>query len=1006
MDPAGRAGHTDGAGSASRLVPARQVPGWAASFLVGAGILLLGHVLLPNPPVLTWATPVGVTLEVAALVAVAVLACTDVALRRDGRSLPLAMAAIGTAVVWIPHLVTFPGVIPVAFSAQASIIAFHVAHIATPLLLAATLFVSVGPLRRPHLVVVVAMSATLAVTVAVGLLGVLVAPLLPAALQGTTYTAANRVYQALAVAPVLVMAVAYAWHRRGSVHERAVGVALGFLVVEALAQFSLDHRYTGLWYAAIALRPLPAFALLAGQVAVYRMSVRDEMERTRQSLTLVQAGRELAASLDVDTILSATARAATELVTSADGPPSRAVILRIEGRRATLLAVHDPVEQWPTGESWDLADIPAIATVARTGTPLAGRLPPPPRGWHEGTAVRPARIRCGAWLPIRREGAVWAVLAVTTPAETGFADRHVQQLTSLMTLAGLALGNAFAHREYRLLADNAMDIVSRYDTSGVCTYVSPSVRAVLGYEPAECLGKRYSAFVDPRDVALVDAAAVAIVKGRNDVATATHRSQRRDGQLIWLEVVMRARRDPQTGALREVQAAHRDVTARRQVEITLEERNQELAALAIRDPLTGLPNRREFERLVSARPRRPFAILAIDIDGLKAVNDEHGHEAGDVLLRSASATLGAAMRHGDVLARVGGDEFVAILDDVDVETAVAVAERMRVSLHSVQISAGAPRVSIGCVAAPAGADAHALWRAADGALYLAKRTGRDRVVSPHHADTLGTNAAAPAAATGQRERGAREEPVPRMSQVVDWAAVVTALLNGSEPLAMTYDPIVRLADGAVLGVQAVPRVAGLGGPATARALAWAAAALGRSRDLDWVLQNAGLAQRPGSIPGVFVTTSSAMLVDPLHAVDQMLLLCRWARRPASSVVLELSCLQDFGDAARLPGVVAEYRRHGFRFCVPAAGVAGLGVECVIGLAPEFVKISPSALAEVAGRGGRALVAALVAAAGVTGATVIAEGLDSPDLLAAAREVGITAGQGAAVEDGVLTSAIA
>lgn len=160
----------------------------------------------------------------------------------------------------------------------------------------------------------------------------------------------------------------------------------------------------------------------------------------------------------------------------------------------------------------------------------------------------------------------------------------------------------------------------------------------------------------------------------------------------------------------------------------LADSGRHFAEMAATDALTGLPNRREFERRLGQSRTRPFAVLAIDIDGLKAVNDDLGHSAGDALLRDVSTSMSDVMRQVDVLARVGGDEFAALLEDVDRIAAAGIAERLRNAAHAPRAVGEPATVSVGGALARSGEDANAVWRAADASLYDAKRLGRDRVM--------------------------------------------------------------------------------------------------------------------------------------------------------------------------------------------------------------------------------------------------------------------------------------
>jgi diguanylate cyclase (GGDEF)-like protein len=174
----------------------------------------------------------------------------------------------------------------------------------------------------------------------------------------------------------------------------------------------------------------------------------------------------------------------------------------------------------------------------------------------------------------------------------------------------------------------------------------------------------------------------------------------------------------------------RDVTERRLAAEALERR-------ARHDELTGLPNRAEvFERLEArlastAAPTRQLAALFCDVDHFKAVNDTWGHAAGDAVLCSVAEEATAAIRAGDTFGRIGGDEFLALLDGVhDLEHAVQIAQRLHARLVAPVRRPGGPiavGVSVGVVLARPGEQAGALLARADEAMYRAKQTGRNRV---------------------------------------------------------------------------------------------------------------------------------------------------------------------------------------------------------------------------------------------------------------------------------------
>jgi diguanylate cyclase (GGDEF)-like protein len=160
-------------------------------------------------------------------------------------------------------------------------------------------------------------------------------------------------------------------------------------------------------------------------------------------------------------------------------------------------------------------------------------------------------------------------------------------------------------------------------------------------------------------------------------------------------------------------------------------RNQ-LTELAHHDPLTGALNRGGLAQHLPALGSQPVSLLIIDIDHFKQLNDRHGHAAGDDMLRLFASVSRGIMRSDDLLARQGGDEFLAVLRNVSCEDAVAIAERIRLAFAAAVMQqpdlAIFPTLSIGVAArGERGGDFERLMQKADEALYRSKREGRNRV---------------------------------------------------------------------------------------------------------------------------------------------------------------------------------------------------------------------------------------------------------------------------------------
>lgn len=169
--------------------------------------------------------------------------------------------------------------------------------------------------------------------------------------------------------------------------------------------------------------------------------------------------------------------------------------------------------------------------------------------------------------------------------------------------------------------------------------------------------------------------------------------------------------------------------------VGLRQTMERLRSEADLDHLTGLANRRRFRIALAREVERwrrygvPCALLLLDIDHMKAINDRFGHPAGDMVIRQVAATLTKVSRDNDTAARLGGEEFALLLASVDADKAVVAAERLRAILAEQAIDeVGSFSVSIGVAACPANADSErTLYSASDRALYVAKNEGRNRV---------------------------------------------------------------------------------------------------------------------------------------------------------------------------------------------------------------------------------------------------------------------------------------
>jgi diguanylate cyclase (GGDEF)-like protein/PAS domain S-box-containing protein len=284
-----------------------------------------------------------------------------------------------------------------------------------------------------------------------------------------------------------------------------------------------------------------------------------------------------------------------------------------------------------------------------------------------------------------------------------------------------------SEERFRSLVQNASDLICILDAQGIVRYESPSHHRVLGSEPEEHVGRSLPEMVHPEDRTVLENALLQLVEEPQEIVTFEYRLRHREGGWRTLEsTASNLLGQPAVAGI--VLNAH-DITDRKRAE-------EKLLHDALHDELTGLPNRALFmDRLRQSmersrrEPERLTAVLFLDLDRFKIVNDSLGHLVGDELLIQISGSLAAALRPSDTIARVGGDEFAILLEGGrDVGDAVRVAERIHDHLsgpinlggHEVFITA-----SIGiAVHTPEYERPEDLLRDADTAMYRAKSSGR------------------------------------------------------------------------------------------------------------------------------------------------------------------------------------------------------------------------------------------------------------------------------------------
>lgn len=307
---------------------------------------------------------------------------------------------------------------------------------------------------------------------------------------------------------------------------------------------------------------------------------------------------------------------------------------------------------------------------------------------------------------------------------------------------------------FRLLAEASTDLIARQDLEGKFLYVSPASRSLLGYPPAELVGRSVYELIHVEDAAEVRRSHREVLDSGGP-STSTYRIRRAGGSWAWFESSARAVRLGEQSQRTEIHTSSRDVTARKRAEGRvrdlarrleeanrhLKEANLSLKEIAATDPLTGLGNRRDFDRRLNLELRRASrsgsatSLLYLDLDHFKSYNDRYGHPAGDELLIKLSSLLADSVRTSDSVARIGGEEFVVLLPQTTAQGATILAEKLRRAVaghlaarRPITISIGVATLVVPLDGSPdLQAMADALIDGADATLYRAKHEGRNRV---------------------------------------------------------------------------------------------------------------------------------------------------------------------------------------------------------------------------------------------------------------------------------------
>jgi diguanylate cyclase (GGDEF)-like protein/PAS domain S-box-containing protein len=548
--------------------------------------------------------------------------------------------------------------------------------------------------------------------------------------------------------------------------------------------------------------------------------------------------------------------------------------------------------------------------------------------------------------------------------------------------AAVELGEAGITRLFEMTSD----LLATISLDGAFKLVNPAWERVLGWTREELQTHNLSELIHPDDV---EQTMALVLAGEGDPAgdsdsdrpdAFTNRFRHRDGS--WHALLWSARCD---GELWYMSA--KDVTDPSGEE---HEALNDLEHQALHDPLTHLPNRSllmdRTRQAVARLHRSPgvVALLFIDLDRFKAVNDNLGHEVGDMLLISVSKRLEELMRDSDTVARLGGDEFVILAEEIVSDgEALALAERV---LHAMEdpFQLGTAEVSLLAsvgvsVSHDPDSDPESMLREADVAMYRAKGAGGSRLEL--FDEKL------------RREVSAHMEIEGRLRHALP-----------RDELVLAYQPILPLAGGYAMGCEALVRWNPRGADLVRTGQLLPSTFLARAAESpliveigDWVLHNAcaqaAIWHRNGTQVPVFVNISARELTE-LDLAERVQKELRASHLPARSLCLEVSEEAVQRDPERARAALNAVKKLGVVIALDNFGAGQSSLSLPRNLPLDILKLDRALIQGFEhDRNRRAMVAGMIALAHEAGLTAVAVGIETARQLAVARELECAVGQG-------------
>lgn len=528
---------------------------------------------------------------------------------------------------------------------------------------------------------------------------------------------------------------------------------------------------------------------------------------------------------------------------------------------------------------------------------------------------------------------------------------------------------------FQAFFDHAGIAIQMLSTTGIILQANATCQQMLGYSAEEMVGRPIERFLAADDTTGIVAAGASLVKSGRDSVALEKRFEHKDGSIVWGHLtVARVQASGESLLMLTLQ----DATQRKRME-------EELVRRAFRDDLTGLANRALFhDRLLHAlssrtRNKKDVAVMLLDLDGFKRVNDSLGHAAGDQLLQAIAKRISSTVRAGETVARLGGDEFAIVLESVQSEEALhSLADRLLRAIErpvTVVDREVVVHVSIGIAIARPGDDGETVLRNADVAMYEAKNAGRQcaRLFDPRmHAKAL------------------------------SWLELEQDLRRAVErhEFELQFQPVMNLLTGTLRGFEALLRWRdprrGLVSPAEFLAVAEETGVIvpiGRWALREACVYAAGLAERAG--PSLVVSVNLApRQLESEHLYDDVRNALFMSGLDPRLLALEISESQLMRAPESAHATLQAIRQLGVRIAVDDFGTGYSSLRHLQYFPVDELKIDRSLIGRITeGERDASCVRTMISLASSLGAGVVAEGIENAEQQALLVSLGCEAGQG-------------